>query len=322
MKAIVQRAYGGTEVLSVTDVDPPAIGPSDALVRVRAAGVDPGVWHLVAGLPYMVRLMGFGLRAPKNPTPGMDVAGVVERVGDAVTRLHPGDEVFGTATGSFAELTRADEKKLAHKPASLGFEEAAALPVSGTTALQAVRDKGQVKEGQRVAVLGAGGGVGHLAVQIAKAFGAEVTGVCSTARVDFVAQLGVDRVVDRTREDFASVGPFDVIVDAAGRRPLSQLRRALTSQGTLVLVGGEGGNRWTGGFERQLAASVASPFLGHNLRAVIAKDKADDLEVLAGLIDEGKLRPVVDRTFPLADAAKAIEYMHSGAPSGKVVLTV
>jgi NADPH:quinone reductase-like Zn-dependent oxidoreductase len=322
MKAIVQRAYGGTEVLSVTDLDPPAIGPSDVLVRVRAAGVDPGVWHLVAGLPYMVRLMGFGLRAPKNPTPGMDVAGVVERVGDAVTRLHPGDEVFGTATASFAELTRAEERKLAHKPASLGFAEAAALPVSGTTALQAVRDKGQVKEGQRVAVLGAGGGVGHLAVQIAKAFGAEVTGVCNTARVDFVASLGVDRVVDRTREDFASLGPFDVIIDAAGRRPLSQLRRALTSRGTLVIVGGEGGNRWTGGFERQLITSVVSPFLGQNLRAVIAKENADDLEVLAGLIDEGKVRPVVDRTFPLADAADAIEYMHSGAPRGKVVLTI
>ena len=323
MQAIVQRVYGGTELLTLTDLDPPTIGPSDVLLRVRAAGVDPGVWHVTAGLPYMVRLMGFGLHAPKQPVPGLDVAGLVEQVGDAVTRLQVGDEVFGTAHGSFAELARAEEGKLAHKPVGLGFAEAAALPVSGTTALQAVRDKGEVKESQQVAVLGAGGGVGHLTVQIAKAFGAHVIGVCSTPKVDFVASLGADRVVDRTRDDFASFGPFDVIVDAAGRRPLSQLRPALTPRGTLVIVGGEGGNRWTGGFERQLVASVVSPFVGQNLRSVIAKDNADDLVALARLVDEGKVsagRSIAPSRWPTP--AGAVAYMHSGAARGKVVLTI
>ena len=318
----MQRHYGATHVLSFTDADEPSIGAGDVLVRVRAAGVDPGVWHLTAGLPYMIRLMGYGLRAPKQPVPGLDVAGVVEQVGDAVTRLQVGDEVFGTATGSFAELARADAGKLARKAADLSFEDAAAMPVSGTTALQAVRDKGQVKEGQRVAVLGAGGGVGHLAVQIAKAYGAVVTGVCSTGKVGFVESLGADRVVDRTREDFASSGPYEVVLDSAGRRPVSQLRRAITSRGTLVIIGGEGGNRWTGGFERQLLAAGFSLFLGQHLRSLIAKDNFEDLDVLTRLIQDGKLKPTVDRTFPLAAAADAIEYVHTGAVRGKVVLTV
>jgi NADPH:quinone reductase-like Zn-dependent oxidoreductase len=242
MKAIVQDTYGSSEALRLEDVERPSPGDDDVLVRVHAAGVDPGVWHLMTGMPYVVRVMGVGLRKPKVRVRGRDLAGRVETVGGTVTRFQPGDEVFGTCDGgSYAECACAREGRLAPKPASLTLEQAAAVPVSGITALHAVRDTGRVQPGQKVLVIGAGGGVGSFAVQLAKAFGADATGVCSAAKADLVLSLGADHVIDYAREDFADGRTrYDVIVDTAGRRSLSHLRRALASRGTLVLVGGEG----------------------------------------------------------------------------------
>ena len=228
MKAIVQDMYGSADVLELRDIDPPVIGPDEVLLEVHAAGVEPGVWHIMTGLPYLVRVMGYGLTKPKYPVRGRDVAGRVEAVGANVTRFQPGDEVFGTCEGSFAEYAAAREDKLALKPANLTFEQAAVIPISGMTALQALRDKGQVKPGQKVLIIGAGGGVGTFAIQLAKAFGAEVTAVCSTSKIDLVASIGADHVIDYTREDFSDrPDRYDLIIDNAGNRPLSQLRRAL-----------------------------------------------------------------------------------------------
>ena len=324
MRAIVQDAYGSTDVLSLREIDRPTVGDDEVLVRVHAAGLDQGVWHLMAGLPYMVRLMGFGLRAPRTPVPGSDVAGTVEAVGRNVTRFAPGDEVFGTGAGTFAEYTRAREDKLARRPANTTFEQAAAVPVSGTTALQALRDTSELRRGQHVLVVGAGGGVGTFAVQLAKAFGAQVTGVCSIAKADLVRSLGADAVIDYTREDFADRAQrYDLIVDTAGNRSLADLRRALSSGGTLAIVGGEGGNRWTGGFGRQIVrAPVLSLFVGQRLRPVIAKERSSDLDVLRGHIEAGDVTSAVDRTYPLADVPDAIRYMRSGAVRGKVVISV
>jgi NADPH:quinone reductase-like Zn-dependent oxidoreductase len=324
MKAIVQDEYGPPEALSLREIDRPAVGEGDVLVRVHAAGLDQGVWHLMAGMPYMVRLMGFGLRAPKTPVLGSDVAGTVEAVGRRVTRFAPGDEVFGTGVGTFAEYTLAREDKLAHRPASVGFEQAAAVPVSGSTALQALRDVGRVRAGQDVLVTGAGGGVGTFAVQLAKALGVRVTGVCSAAKAELVRSLGADAVIDYTREDFTeSPRRYDVIVDTAGNRSLIHLRRALVSEGVLAIVGGEWGNRWTGGFGRQiLRAPVLSLFVGQRLRPVMAKERSSDLDVLRGHIEAGGVTPAVDRTYPLADVPDAVRYMRSGAVRGKVVISV
>ena len=322
MKAIGQDVYGSPDVLHLMNAEPPSVGDREVLVRVHAAGVDPGVWHLMAGLPYLVRFMGMGLRAPRHRVPGMAFAGVVEMAGPGVSRLHAGDAVFGSTMGSFAELVCASEGKTAPKPARLTFEQAAAVPVSGMTALQAVRDKAGARAGQRLLVLGAGGGVGHFAVQIAKAYGAEVTGVCGTARAELVRSLGADNVIDRTREDFTTTGPYDVILDIAGIRPLSQLRRALSPRGTLVLIGGEGGNRWTGGFERQLVASLLSPLVSQQLRPLLAAESYQDLLTLTDLIETGKVIPAVDRIYPLPEAADAVRYVHSGQARGKVVITV
>jgi NADPH:quinone reductase-like Zn-dependent oxidoreductase len=324
MRAIVQDAYGTTDVLSLREIDRPTVGDDEVLVRVHAAGLDQGVWHLMAGLPYMVRLMGFGLRAPRTPVPGSDVAGTVEAVGRNVTRFAPGDEVFGTGAGTFADYTRAREDKLARRPANTTFEQAAAVPVSGTTALQALRDTSELRRGQHVLVVGAGGGVGTFAIQLAKAFGAQVTGVCSIAKADLVRSLGADAVIDYTREDFADRAQrYDLIVDTAGNRSLADLRRALSSGGTLAIVGGEGGNRWTGGFGRQIfRAPVLSLFVGQRLRPVIAKERSSDLDVLRGHIEAGDVTSAVDRTYPLADVPDAIRYMRSGAVRGKVVISV
>ena len=248
------------------------IGDDEVLVRVHAAGVDQGVWHVMAGLPYPIRLAGYGIRAPKNPVPGADLAGVVEAVGKDVTRFQPGDEVFGIGKGSFAEYARAREDKLAPKPANLSFEQAAAVAISGLTALQGLRDHGNVRPGQKVLIIGASGGVGTYAVQMAKAFGAEVTGVCSTAKVDLVRSIGADHVIDYTREDFAEGKQrYDVILDIGGNSSLSRLRRALTPKGTLVIVGGETGGRWLGGFDRQLRARLLSPFVGQTLTTFISR---------------------------------------------------
>ena len=327
MKAIVQDAYGPPDVLRVGEVDKPVAGDDEVLVRVHAAGVDPGVWHITAGEPYLVRLMGLGLRAPRARVPGNDLAGRVEAIGRNVRQFQPGDEVYGrkpTGEGSFAEYVSVPAGRLAAKPANLTFEQAAAVPVSACTALQGLRDRGQIVPTAKVLVIGAAGGVGTFAVQLAKAFDAEVTGVCSTTKLDLVGSLGADHVIDYTDDDFADGRRrYDLILDTAGRRPVTQLRRALSLRGTLVIVGGEGGGRWLGGFDRQiLRAPLLSVFVGQTLRALTATVRTRDLDVLRRLIESGRVTPVIDRTYPLADAAEAIRSIHDGHARGKVVLSV
>jgi len=323
MKAIVQDTYGSSDVLELRDIERPEIEDHEVLVRVHAAGVDRGVWHLMAGLPYLVRIMGFGFRAPKVPVPGFDVAGRVEAVGTSVTRFRPGDEVYGTCRGSFAEYARAREDRLALKPANLTFEQAAAVPHGGLAALQALRDHGKLKPGQTVLIVGASGAVGTFAVQLAKALGAEVTGVASTAKVDLVRSLGADHVIDYRRDDVADgQRRYDLILDIGGNRSLSHLRRALTPHGTLVIVGGEGGGRWIGGFDRQIRAHMLSPFVGQKLGTFIAKESAEDLSALNELIEAGTLAPVIDRTYPLSEAPDAIRHVEAGHARGRVVITV
>ncbi|WP_353615447.1 NAD(P)-dependent alcohol dehydrogenase [Arthrobacter sp. OV608] len=323
MKAIVQDVYGSADVLELRDIAKPGPGNGQVLIRVRAGGVDQGVWHLMTGLPYLVRLFGYGLKNPKVPVRGREVAGVVEAVGPGTTRFAAGDEVFGTCDGSFAEYVCAKEDKLARKPASLSFEEAAASPISGVTALQAVRDAGQVTVGKKVLILGAGGGVGSFAVQLAKAFGAEVTGVCSTGKVDLVRSLGADAVIDYRTTNIAGAGTlYDVILDTAGNRPLSLLRRLLVPKGTLVIIGGEGGGKLTGGFQRSLVAPLVGLFSGRKLKGLVAKETDLDLEALASMIEAGSVKPVVDKVFPLAEAPAAIQYLREGRARGKVVVSV
>jgi NADPH:quinone reductase-like Zn-dependent oxidoreductase len=323
MKAIVQDRFGSTDVLEFREVPDPAIGDDEVLISVRAAGCGPDVWHIMAGKPNLVRAIPEVRRVLREPR-GRDVAGVVGRVGANVTDVAPGDEVFGVVEGSFAELAAAKPSKIARKPSQLSLAEAAAVPISATTALQALRDVGDVQPGQRVLIIGAGGGVGVFAVQIAKAFGAQVTGVCSAGKADMVRELGADDVIDYTREDFTDGSrQWDLIVDCAGRRPLHELRRALTPKGTLAIVGGDGGGNWTGGFFRQmLRAPVVSLFTGQRLRPVTAKDNHDDLVVLTDLIEEGKLKPVVGRTFGLPEAADAIRYLEQGHATGKIVVAL
>jgi NADPH:quinone reductase-like Zn-dependent oxidoreductase len=323
MKAIVQDRYGSPDVLQLREIDRPQVGDGEVLVRVCAAGVDPGVWHLVTGLPYLVRLMGYGLRGPKLRVPGMDVAGRVEAVGRNVTRFRTGDEVFGMCSGSFAEYACTREDALAPKPANLPLEHAAAVPVSGLTALQGLRDKGRLRAGQQVLIIGAGGGVGTFAVQIAKALGAEVTGVCSTPKLETVRSIGAHHVIDYTRGDFAKTGRrYDLVLDTGGNRPLSLLRRALVPRGTLVIVGGEGGDRWIGGTDRQLRALLLSAFVRQRLTSFIAMMRQPDLEFLKQLIEAGKVTPVIDRTYPLGEAAEAVRHLEQGHPRGKLILTV
>jgi NADPH:quinone reductase-like Zn-dependent oxidoreductase len=323
MKAIVQDSYGSTDVLELRDIDKPAIADDEVLVRVHAAGVDRGVWHVMTGLPYPIRLAGYGLRAPKTPVLGMDVAGVVEAVGKDVTRFQPGDEVFGISKGAFAEYAGARENKLAPKPANLTFEQAAVVAISGLTALQGLRDQGRVQAGQKVLIIGASGGVGTFAVQIAKAFGAEVTAVCSTTKVDLVRSLGADHVIDYTRDDFADGEQrYDVILDIGGNSSLSRLRRALAPKGTLVIAGGETGGRWLGGYDRQIRAILLSRFVDQKLGTFISSENHEDLIVLKELIEAGKVTPVIDRTYALSEAPQAIRYMAEGNARGKVVITV
>ncbi len=325
MWAIAQDEYGSAadEVLRFTEVPRPAFADDEVLVRVRAASVDRGTWHIMAGLPYPIRLAGFGLRAPKPLNPGRSIAGTIASAGREVTGFRVGDEVFGTCTGAFAEYASASPSRLAPKPASLSFEQAAAIPVSGLTALQAVRDQGQVRAGQSVLVVGASGGVGSFAVQIAKGLGAEVTGVCRTDKVDLVRSLGADHVVDYTQADFADgARRYDVIVDTGGNRPLSALRRALAARGRLVLVGGETGGRLLGGSERSIRALLLSPLVKQRLATFIASENAADLLVLRDLVDAGTLAPAIDRTYPLGEAAAAIGHVQDGRARGKIVITV
>jgi NADPH:quinone reductase-like Zn-dependent oxidoreductase len=324
MRAVVQDSYGTVDVLRLAEVVRPTAGVDDVLVRVRAAGVHIGDWHVMVGRPYLMRVMGFGVRAPRARVRGMDLAGTVVAVGENVTRLRAGDDVFGTGDGSFAEYACGRVTTLAHKPSNLTFEQAAAVPTSACTALQALRHAGPTVPGQRVLIIGASGGVGLFAVQIAKAYGAEVTGVCSTAKVELVRSVGADRVIDYTAEDFTGGGrQYDLILDLGGTRPLSALRPALAPRGTLVLVGGEGGGQWIGGaLVRSLRAVVLSPFLRQNLRMVLATTKAQDLELLSKLIADGKVTPVIDRAYPLVQAPDALRHLIGGQARGKVVVTV
>jgi len=323
VKAIAQDRYGDAGVLQFCDLEKPVPGDGDLLLRVHAAGVDPGVWHLMTGLPYLVRVMGFGFAAPKVRVRGLDVAGTVEAVGKGVTHFKVGDAVYGTCDGSFAEYACSKPARLAPKPTNLSFEQAAAVPTSGGTALIALRDTGKVQPGQKVLVIGAAGGVGSYAVQVAKAFGAVVTAVCSTSKAELVREIGADDVIDYTRSDFTDgTCRFDLIVDTAGRRPLGQLRRALTDRGKLIIVGGEGGGRWLGGFQRQIFAPLRSAFGKQKLHALMYVEHQENLLALKQLIEARKVTPIIDKTYPLSQAADAITYLEQGHARGKIVLTV
>lgn len=323
MRAIVQDAYGDAGVLRHERIARPEVADNEVLVRVHAAGLDRGTWHLMTGKPYLMRIAGLGFRRPKDRVPGRDLAGTVEAVGSAVTRFAVGDEVYGVGRGTFAEYAVAVEGKLARKPVSLSFEQASVVPISAATALQALTDHGRIEAGQQVLVIGASGGVGSYAVQLAKAFGAEVTGVAGTAKLDLVRSLGADRVLDYTRDDYADGSHhYDLVLDIAGNPGLFRLRRALTPKGTAVLVGGEAGGSLTGGMNRSLRALVLSPFVGQRLAWFVAKERAIDLERLTNLIEAGQVTPSIDRTYPLDRVPDAMRHLASGRVRGKSVITI
>jgi len=325
MKAIVQAKYGTSEVLDLRDIAKPEIGDSEVLVRVRAAGVNPGDWAIMGGLPYIARPV-YGLGKPKNRVRGTDVAGQVEAIGGAVTRFRPGDEVFGSSRqlgGAFAEYAAVSEDALAPKPTNLTFEQAAAVPMAGYVALQALRDHGKVKAGQRVLVNGASGGIGTFAVQIAKSFGADVTGVTSTRNVDMVRSLGADHVIDYTKENFTRTGQrYDFILDNVANHSLSDLRRALAPQGMLVPNGGGFDHRWIASGGRLISAKVSFAFVSQSLATFIVSPKQENLVLLTELIESGKVTPVIDRTYPLSETRQAIDHVGRGHARGKVVVTV
>lgn len=321
MQAISQRGYGGPEVFSFGSVPRPRIAADEVLVRVESAGLDRGTWHVMTGRPYLMRLMGFGFRRPKQTVPGLDVAGTVVEVGSAVTRFTVGDAVFGIAKGSYAEFAAALETKLARKPASLSFDEAAVLAVSGSTALQAIDDAGTVGPGARVLVIGASGGVGSYAVQLAKALGAHVTGVSSHAKVALVRSLGADVALDYQRDDFLAE-QHDVILDVGGNTPLTRLRRALTADGVLVFVGGEQGGDWTAGFERQLAAAALAPFVTQRFVMLMVKEHFEPMERLAAFATDGTLKPAIGQSWPLAHMPEAMRALMKGTLRGKGVIKV
>jgi NADPH:quinone reductase-like Zn-dependent oxidoreductase len=322
LKAITSHRYGPPDVLRLEEVDQPVVEDDEVLVRVRAASVNPRDWHFLRGLPYVVR--PFGLRRPRSGVLGSDVAGQVEAVGGKVTRFRPGDEVYAhVLSGAFAEYTSVPEGLLGRKPANLSFEQAAAVPLAGLTALQGLRDHGGVRSGQRVLIIGASGGVGTFAVQLGNWFGAEVTGVCSTRNVDLVRSLGAHQVVDYTREDVIRSGrTYDVIFQLAGTRSPSECRRALTAKGTLVLSSGESDGRWIGPLGRVVKAALLSPFVGQRLVTFEARSSRQDLKVLGELIEAGTVTPVIDRTYPLIEVSEAIRYLEEGHAQGKVVVTV
>ncbi len=323
MLAIVQDGYGSTDVLRLAEIDKPEIAANEVLLKVGAAGMDRGTWHNMTGQPYLMRVMGFGFRGPKNPIAGLDVAGSVVAVGSEVTRFKIGDEVFGIARGSFAEYAAAREDKLAHKPAGLSFEQAAVVPVSALTAIQGLRDAGRIRAGQNVLIIGASGGVGTYAVQLAKAFGAKVTGVCGPGKVDLVRSIGADHVLDYTRDDFANgVTRYDLILDIGGNSSLSRLRRALQPRGTLAIVGGEEGGKLIGGFDRQIRAVVLSAFVRQRLTMVASKEHYADLEPLSQLIETGQITPIIGQTYPLAEVPNAMRQLVSGNARGKIAITI
>ena len=322
MKAVVQEEYGPPDVLELKDMDKPVVGDDDVLVRVHAAAVHPGDYFVMTGVPYVVRL-AFGLRKPRNGVPRRDMAGLVEAVGKNVTRFQPGDEVFGwCTTGALAEYACAEEGNFAPKPANLTLEQAAAVTVSATTALQALRNKGEVQPGQKVLITGASGGVGTFAVQIAKSLGAEVTGVCSTRNVDMVRSIGADHVIDYTKEDFTqSEQRYDLILDNAEAHSLSKCRRVLAPRGTYIPNRGSGG-RWIGPLGRIAKARAVSLFTRQRLRPFLSKENYEDLVQLKELIESGKITPFIDKTYPLGESAEALAYVAEGHARGKVVITV
>jgi NADPH:quinone reductase-like Zn-dependent oxidoreductase len=322
MQAIAQDAYGNADVLHLSELSRPTPAANEVLVQVRAAGLDRGTWHLMAGLPYLMRPF-VGFRGPRNPVPGLDVAGVVAAVGADVTSFDVGDEVYGFGRGTFAEYAVARADKLARKPKNLSFEQAAVVPVSAVTALQALTRVGDVQPGQQVLVIGASGGVGSYAVQLAKALGAEVTGVCSPAKLDLVRSLGAQHVLDYTADDWADgTHQYDLVLDIGGRPTLSRLRHALTPAGTAALVGGEDGGNLTGGMNRQLRAVALSLVVKQGLKTFVAGQKASDLEQLTGFIEAGKVTPRVDRSFPLEQAPEAMRRLEAGEVRGKIAITV
>lgn len=323
MRAVVQRAYGSTETLKLDQIASPQVEADQVLIEVHAAGLDRGVWHLMTGKPYLLRLMGFGVTRPKNPVPGADVAGRVVAVGRDVTRFAVGDEVFGIARGSYAEYAVADASKLTHKPESVSFEQAAVASISGITALQALTEVGQVEAGQHVLVIGASGGVGSYAVQLGKALGARVTGVASAAKAELVRSLGADDVIDYATTDYLDGSTsYDLIVDIGGRNPLRKLRQALTRSGTLVIVGGEGGDRWTGGIGRQLSAPLLSLFSSQRLTMFISAERQSYIERLAEYMDRGEVTPMVGHTYRLEQVPEAIDDLAAGRAQGKSVIVV
>jgi len=321
MKAIVQYEFGSADVLELREIDRPVVNDDEVLLGVHAAGVHAGDWLMMQGVPYIAR-PGFGLRKPKNDVPGTDVAGKVEAVGKDVTEFRPGDEVFGWCTGGFAEYASVPEDQLVLMPTNLTYAQAASVPTSALTALQALRDKGEVEAGQKVLIIGASGGVGTFAVQIAKSFEAEVTGVCSTRNVDMVRSIGADHVIDYTQEDITQSGErYDLILDTAGNRPLSTLRSALTPKGVLVIVGGSG-SRWSMGIGRTIRAAALSPFVSQKMPFFISLRKKGDLVVLKELIEAGKVTPSIGRTYPLAETPEALGYLQEGHAQGKTAITV
>jgi NADPH:quinone reductase-like Zn-dependent oxidoreductase len=323
MKAIVQERFGPPELLQLVDTDLPEIGVGDVRIRVRAAALNPAEWHILRGDPLVARLMGIGLTKPKVPVAGTDAAGVVESVGANVREVRPGDEVLGFFRGAFAEFACAAEDRVVPKPASLTFEQAAAIPIAATTALRGIRHVGEVKAGQQVLVNGAGGGVGTFAVQIAAAMDADVTGVCSTRNVELVRSLGAAHIIDYTTEDFtAGTTRYDVILDNVSNLPLAQLRRALAPKGILVLNGGGSPGHVFGPVATILKAVVANLFVSQRLRPLPSKQNREELLAVTELIEGGKLTPIVDRTYPLADTAEGLSYVEQGHARGKVVVTV
>lgn len=335
MQAIVQDEYGSPDLLRLQEIEAPVAGEHEVLVRVRASSVHPDVWHAVHGVPYALRFMGSGVRRPKYRVPGTDLAGVVEAVGPGVTRFRPGDEVFGETLlanlwrngGAYAELAVAHEDVLEPKPATLTFEQAGAVPNAAKIAVQGLRDEGRIQAGQRVVIVGAGGGVGTAAVQLAKAWGAEVTGVDAPEKLDIVRSIGADAVIDHTREDFVGTDArYDLILDVAAIRPYSEVRRALTADGTYVMIGhdhyGRFGRRWIGSLARFLKLLVRSPFDRHLTGLRGATDPGDRLRIVKALIDAGRFAPVVDRTFPLRDVPAALRYLEEGAAVGRIVITI
>jgi len=329
MKAVVYTNYGSPDVLEIRDVKKPVPNDDQILIKVRAAAVNPLDWHFMEGTPYIMRAMGVGLRKPKDPRLGVDYAGTVEAVGKnpaAAGQFKPGDEVFGGKTGAFAEYVcaRAD-RAIALKPANITFEQAASVPIAAITALQALRDKGKVHAGQKVLINGASGGVGTFAVQIAKSFGADVTGVCSTRNLDLVRSLGADHVIDYTKEDFTKGDErYDVILDNVGTQPLSGFRHALQPKGICVMIGGGGPNDGglIGPMGRPIVALLMSPFISQKMGMMMAELNKEDLTILGDLMQSGKVKPVIDRTYPLSQIAEAMRYLEAGHARGKVIITV